>query len=84
MGARLRKKGQKKKRQQKRERQKLPETMVEELKQEVVTIDKKNDTIAKIDFFGFSPSLFWSDLGRTAWGTLVMVVVLVGVYLVTK
>jgi hypothetical protein len=52
--------------------------------QAVMTIDKKNDTIAAIDFFGFSPKLFWSDLRRTAWGTVVILVVLVGVYWVTK
>jgi hypothetical protein len=89
MGVRLRKKSQSKRREKREKnnggvREKLKETGEEKVKQEVLVVDKKNGTIAEIDFFGFSPSLFWSDLHRTAWGTGVMVVVLVVVYLMVR
>lgn len=50
----------------------------------VVLIEEKNDTIKAIDFFGFSPKIYWQDLGRTGIATIVIVTVLIGIYLFTR
>lgn len=47
-------------------------------------IEEKNDTIIPIDFFGFSPRIYWQDLKRTGVAAGVIVAVLVGIYLFTR
>lgn len=49
-----------------------------------VPIEEKNVTIEAIDFFGFSPKIYWQDLGRTGIATLVIVTALMGIYLFTR
>jgi hypothetical protein len=49
-----------------------------------VTTEQKNDTIKAINFFGFSPELYWLDLRRTAGATLVIAIILLAIYYFTS
>jgi hypothetical protein len=44
-------------------------------------IEEKNDTIATVDFFGFSPQIYWSDLKKTALATGVIIIILCSSYI---